>query len=134
LAARRVVTNPFGERTTLLYDTLNRENGRILFNGMRTSHTYDAISQETVLEHFASDSTPLARFSTSYDPVGNPLVVTELDGSVTSFGYDAMSRITTEIRSDVTTPLNSYTMLYAWDAAASKPVKERKKPNKKTSE
>jgi YD repeat-containing protein len=95
--------DPAGRRTTLL-------------NGLsfeQTLWTYDAASQiVSLLVEMTEDPGPRLRFTYSYDEVGNRRTVHDLNGSLTTYGYDAKNRLT----QDHTTGFNTHTYDYSYDA------------------
>ncbi len=100
------ITNPLAELTTIQYDALDREQHRVLGNGLNVSHTFDAVGRETVLSNTSSAGTAWAVFTNTYDATGNRLSVLELDGSRVTYLYDASYQLTNEQRSG-TTPYNT---------------------------
>ena len=100
------IVNPFNEFTTIQWDALDREQLRVLGNGMNVSHTFDGAGREIVLSNASPTGTALALFTNSYDPVGNRLSVSEIDGSLVSYLYDPSYQLINEQRSG-TTPYNT---------------------------
>ena len=100
------IVNPFNEVTTIQWDALDREQHRVLGNGMNVSHTFDAAGREIVLSNASPTGVALALFTNSYDPVGNRLSVSEIDGSLVSYLYDPSYQLINEQRSG-STPYNT---------------------------
>src|SRR5581483_2818753 len=77
---------------TYAYDAANRLINRILGNGVRTDYTYDDANQLTLLTT-SLNGNPLARYSYTYDNLGNRLSKTDLLGT-SQYSYDAISQLT----------------------------------------
>lgn len=105
------IVNPYAEATTIQWDALNREQYRILANGMSVSHTFDAIGRETLIGNRNAAGFGLAVFTNTYDSVGNRLTVLELDGTHVTFGYDASYQLINEQRSGT----YAYNTTYLYD-------------------
>ena len=125
-----------GDVTTLQYDAAGRliqatrgadivqytldANGNITRqdnpNGTYTELTYNDADQPTSIKHRKSDATIFKQFDLLYNSEGLISQVTELDGSVVTFGYDALHRLT----SDVRTGTNPYNIAYTYDAAGNR--------------
>jgi RHS repeat-associated protein len=105
------IQNPLNERTTIQWDALDREQHRILGNGMAVSHTYDGAGRETLLQNISSAGAGLAIFTNSYSANDNRVNVAEIDGTLVSFAYDQSSQLVNEQRSGV----NAYNLTYSWD-------------------
>lgn len=103
------VVNPFGERTTWVWDALGREQRQSLANGVVASTTYDAAGRPRGRVHRQSSGTPLSWYTASYDAVGNRTAVQELDGSF-AYGYDASRQLTSERR----TGSGGYSVTYTY--------------------
>ena len=71
---------------------------RVASNGVRTTYTYDGASQTSKIEHWKDTATYLGRLTYTYDKVGNRTQLMELDGSTTTWTYDAAYRLTNEYR------------------------------------
>jgi RHS repeat-associated protein len=108
-----------GEATTYEYDALNRETKQVLPNGIAVQHVYDAAGRETRKEERNAAGLLLLSWAFEYDALGNKQRVSELDGSVTTYGYDATSQLTGEQR----TGTNPYSILYSYDAAGNRLTK-----------
>jgi RHS repeat-associated protein len=105
------IQNPLNERTTIQWDALDREQHRVLGNGMAVSHTYDSAGRETLLENRNAAGVGLAVFTNSYSQVDNRITVAEIDGTLVSFSYDRSSQLANEQRSGA----NAYNITYSWD-------------------
>jgi len=110
------IQNPFREVTSFEYDALDREKIKTLGNGVVAEHFYDAAGREEKLEYRRSDGTPLARYESTYDEVGNRLSTTELDGSIVTYGYDDTYQLTGEAR----TGNHAYSTSYQYDPAGNR--------------
>jgi YD repeat-containing protein len=100
------IVNPFAERTTIQYDALDREQRRVLGNGMTVSHTFDSAGRETLLGNFSPTGAALAVFTNTYDALGNRLSVLELDSTRATYAYDPSYQLINEQRSGAT-PYNT---------------------------
>jgi len=83
------ILNPLTEVTTIQWDPLDREQHRVLGNGMAVSHTFDAAGRETLLQNVSAAGVALAVFTNSYSPTNDRLTVAEIDGKLVTSGYDA---------------------------------------------
>jgi len=90
-----------------------------LANGSRASYTYDAADQLTLLANLKSDGTTISSFSYSLDNAGNRTGVTEANGDVVTWTYDAFYQLTRERRSGA----NAYDVTYTYDAAGNRETK-----------
>ena len=107
------LTNPQGEVTAFnLYDALNRLTKKTLANGVVEKHTFDDAGRETSIEYRTASNVLLASFVSTYDAAGNRLSVTEADGSVTTYAYDADDQLLSEQR----TGTHPYLISYSYDA------------------
>ena len=105
------IWNPVNERTTMQWDALDREQYRVLANGTTTSHVWDADGRETLLANVSALGVGQAIFTNSYSAVGNRLTVHELDGTLVTYSYDAISQLTSEARSGT----YAYNTSYVYD-------------------
>ncbi len=105
------IVNPLNERTTILWDALNREQTKTLANGMVVNHLYDANGNELVLSNVNAVGAAIAVFTNTYSATNNRTTVLELDGTRVTFGYDATSQLTLEQRSGA----QAYDIQYAYD-------------------
>lgn len=112
------ITNPFGETTKISYDALGRETEKLTANAMLLRREYDAAGRETSRKYEISSKT-LASYIAIYDAAGNRVQVTESDGSVVKYGYDANHQLTEEIRRGV----NAFTAAYTYDHAGNRLTK-----------
>ena len=105
--------------TSYLYDALNRVTKKTLANGVVEKHTFDHAGRETSIEYRTASNVLLASFVSTYDAAGNRLSVTEADGSVTSYSYDADDQLLSEER----TGTHPYFISYAYDALGNRTSK-----------
>ena len=110
------LTDPQNGVTVYVRDALGRELTKTLPNGVVTQHAYDAAGRETLREERDAQNTVLARYVWLYDAVGLKTQVTELDGAIVSYGYDATHQLTREQR----TGSAPYLLEYAYDAAGNR--------------
>src|SRR5690606_25681424 len=80
-AAERLTSlvNPWNERTTFTDDAAGRRILKKFANGTRTSFTYDIADYLTVLANMKSDISYISKFDYSYDTLGNPMHVIEVN-------------------------------------------------------
>ncbi len=99
-AARRLstVVNPQNSRTTFTYDLADRRMLAHNGNGTSTSYVYDAADRLLWLNHFGPGSAGIAGFTYTYDNVGNPQSVLELDGSTVDWTNDGANQLILEDR------------------------------------
>ncbi len=99
-AARRLstVVNPQNSRTTFSYDLADRRMLAHNGNGTSTSYVYDAADRLLWLNHFGPGSAGIAGFTYTYDNVGNPQTVLELDGSTVDWTNDGANQLILEDR------------------------------------
>ncbi len=99
-AARRLstVVNPQNSRTTFSYDLADRRMLAHNGNGTSTSYVYDAADRLLWLNHFGPGSAGIAGFTYTYDNVGNPQSVLELDGSTVDWTNDGANQLILEDR------------------------------------
>ena len=111
-----LILNPWNEATTIAYDQLNRELRKTYGNGVTCSHVYDARGRETARQYVTAAGVLVALYTAAYDAVGNRTSVQELDGSVSSYGYDASYQLLSESRT-VSYP---YAVTYTYDGAGNR--------------
>jgi RHS repeat-associated protein len=101
-----------------LYDAVGNQTHVQYPNDLVTRTTFDNLNRKSVVETLAPGNLPLQRFSYTYDLVGNRTGITELDGTVSSYAYDALYRLVSE---QVTIPSqNSDTTTYTYDATGNR--------------
>ncbi len=105
------IWNPLNERTTMSYDPLDREQHRVLANGMGISHTWDAAGREILIENRNAAGAALFVATNTYSPVDNRLTVLETDGTRATFSYDASRQVISEARGGTM----AYARSYVWD-------------------
>jgi RHS repeat-associated protein len=111
------ISNSFSETTNFTYDGEGKLLTQSNANGTSHAITYnDSRGWPTLLEEKAS-GTDFASYSLVYDSgsntVGNLTGVTEIDSSTMTYGYDALYRLTSEVRAGT----NSYSTSYGYDLA-----------------
>jgi YD repeat-containing protein len=81
------------------YDAGGRRTLKLLANGTRASHTYDAADQLAQLANLKSDGSVISSFAYQYSACGNRTSVLEADGARVTWTYDPTSQLTGEHRS-----------------------------------
>jgi len=92
----RQVSSPAGA-TAYHYDDAGNLVETVAPNGVSTRRRHDARNRVTGITHLAG-GTPLASFAYDLSPTGRRLQVTEGDGAVESYTYDALDRLRSEAR------------------------------------
>jgi len=94
-AANRLTsfTDPEGKLTSYSYDTLGRVVDTKLANNTGTTNSYDNDNRLAEMVTTSDKDGVLASFQYTYDGEGNKLTMTEEDGGVTSYQYDAVYRL-----------------------------------------
>ena len=110
------IVNPLNERTTILWDALNREQTKTLANGMAVNHQYDANGNELVLSNVNAVGAALFVASNTYDAVNDRVSILELDGTQVLASYDPTRQLINEQR----TGANAYNISYIWDAVGNR--------------
>ncbi len=109
--------NGFSETTNYTYDLENKLQSETFSNGTSADHIYYEPRGWKNGTTYNVGSTPTFSYSLEFDgnnpSVGNITKVTEGNGSVTDYTYDALSRLTAETR---TSP-SSYAQTYGYDLA-----------------
>ena len=134
------ISDALGAVTSFEYDLLNRQVRMIdplmnvtqyAFNavgnrigmtdaeGVVTQYEYDGLNRlAAVIENAVAGATPdhqtNLRTEYSYDPVGNRLTITDANGNITTFEYDALNRLVAKID-----PLN-HEASYGYDAVGNR--------------
>jgi uncharacterized repeat protein (TIGR02543 family) len=110
------VTDALGNTTQTIYNSLGQVSSTIDANGVVTYFVYDALGRQAavVLNYkptFQPDAETNVRYEYEYNAAGNRILVREPKGSVTTFTYDALNRVTGK-----TDPLGN-TWSYTYDLA-----------------
>jgi len=95
------------------YDKVGRISKKILDNGAYTTYEYDAAGRILHLVNYNASGSVLSRFDYTYDPVGNPVSITTLEGTY-RYEYDSIGQLT-----KVTYPDGHY-VSYFYDAAGNR--------------
>ena len=107
------LTDPQNGATVYSHDKLGRELTKTLPNGVTSSHVYNAVGDETLLEERDASGTVLSRYASTYNNSGLKLSVTEKDGSVVTYRYYLNYALAREER----TGNAPYVTEYFYDAA-----------------
>ncbi len=102
--------------TRYAYDRVGREVELSLPGGVVKATSYDVRGRPTSLTWKAGNGTSLLGYTATYNARGRRQSVTELDGSVESYGYDALGRLTSATRTG-TTPFVS---TFVYDAVGNR--------------
>ena len=95
------------------YDKVGRVSKKILGNGDYTTYEYDAAGRILHLVNYNASGKVISRFDYTYDPVGNPISITTLEGTY-RYEYDSIGQLT-----KVTYPDGHY-VSYFYDAAGNR--------------
>jgi len=113
------LTNPQGEVTGFVYDALDRVVQKTLANGVVETHTFDVAGRETLIVQRTASGALLSSFASVYDNVGQRTQVTEADGSVMAYTYDADGQLLSETR----TGTRPYARTYSYDKVGNRTSK-----------
>lgn len=91
------VNGPEGESRSY-YDLAGSRVRHTAANGLVTDTFYDERNRPTLLTHVKPGFGAIQSFSSIFSPAGRRTLVTELDGSQESFGFDARGRLASEVR------------------------------------
>jgi RHS repeat-associated protein len=109
------VNSPEGESNSF-YDLVGNRVRQTAANGIVTDVNYDSRNRPATLTHKNASSAVLQSFSNVYSPSGRRSQVTEQDGSVEAYSYDASGRLTAEVR----TGSAPYNITHAYDAVGNR--------------
>ena len=96
--------NPWGERTSWVYDAVSRPTAQLLGNGTRTSYSYDAGSRLTRLANLGTGGATLSSFGYAYDGSGMRTGVQEATGDRVAWTYNATNQLVCEVRTAALKP------------------------------
>ncbi|KJR99236.1 MAG: hypothetical protein VR65_17740 [Desulfobulbaceae bacterium BRH_c16a] len=107
-------TDPEGKTTSYTFDVMGRVTSTALPNNTETVSEYDTDNRLARMITTSAKDGQLASFAYTYDAVGNKLTMTEEDGGLTSYQYDAAYRLThveypQRVGQIATTPKNNCT-------------------------
>jgi RHS repeat-associated protein len=85
-----------GNTYTYTYDADGNRVSLLYPNGVRTTHTYDPLSQLTGLVTRADNNSVVQSYIYTLDSTGNRTRIDEHDGTTRSYTYDALSRLMDE--------------------------------------
>ncbi len=108
------VTDPGLGVTTYTYDDIGNVKTIAYANGVVTTFDYNARSQLETLT-YEKDSVVLERFTYQVNAVGDQTSVAKLDGSVVTYHYDSLRRLTREAHSDSFNPTIFFELTYNYD-------------------
>ncbi|WP_282205905.1 LamG-like jellyroll fold domain-containing protein [Kitasatospora fiedleri] len=108
-------TDPAGNTTQYGYNFAGDLAKTIAPDGSRTETGYNVRSLPTYHREYDTAGTLQATTSTVYDPVGNPLSVTDAAGRTSTFTYDTNGRMVGEVQPATAT--TSITTSFGYDAA-----------------
>jgi len=104
---------------TLAYDKASRRTQIVHPTGVKTQYTYNKADWLLGIYTNKSGGQQLESFVYTYDDVGNRLTITELGGSVTTFGYESVYRL-----KDSSYPA-SLTINYTYDGKGNRLTEKR---------
>jgi YD repeat-containing protein len=85
---------------------------------MAVSQSYDPVGNNTGQQSWSASGTALLMYTATYDAVRNRLTMVELDGTRSTFSYDATYQLINEQRSGT----NAYNTSYQYDAVGNRVV------------
>ena len=111
------------EHTYYAYNTVGSIAKVTYPNGNTAAYTYDNLNRLTNLVHRNSEQTELASYAYTLAADGKRTRVTELDGTVIKWEYDALNRLLTE---DYNAPgdANDFTHTYVYDLVGNRLEKQ----------
>jgi len=113
-----VTLDASGGRTTTSYDAGGHRTLKQLPNGTRSSSVFDAAGQLVELSHLKSDESVIGRDEYDYDGAGNVTLTTEAGGDTIAWSYDALDRLTGDVR----TGSDAYDKQFVYDPAGNRLV------------
>lgn len=90
-------------------------------NGTRTDITYDARNRPTLVAHKSATDAVLHSFATTYSNAGRRMQVTESNGAVQTYSYDAKGRLISESRSGS----NAFSDTHTYDSVGNRTQRAR---------
>jgi RHS repeat-associated protein len=102
--------------TGYAYDPAGAVVSVVAANGVATTMQRDLRGRPVLVDHRDAADTLLASYAYTYSPAGRRSSMTELDGSVETYGYDALGRLVSELRTG-TAP---HTRLHEYDAVGNR--------------
>jgi len=88
------LTGPSDDKTLFAYDKDDHLIRRALANGTFAAYAYNQASRLLQITNRRSDDAVLSSYAYQYDHVGNRTRMTEPGGSITTYGYDRLYRLT----------------------------------------
>ena len=112
----QVYTDTGANRTTMTYDAASRMTSAVYSSGLQRQWTYDAASQiVSIIDQNAAGALQ-ARFTFSYDGVGNRTGIVDSNASTTTYLMDAKNQLI----DDNTTGTNAHAYSYAYDGTGNR--------------
>ena len=107
------IQNPLNEVTSIRWDfsrsrAASHPRKR---NGCGQPRLRRSLGRETLLQNISAAGVGQAIFINAYSPTNNRLTVSEIDGTLVTYGYDAHSQLTSEARSGT----YAYNTSYVYD-------------------
>ena len=109
------VNSPEGQSNSF-YDLVGNRVHQAAANGIVTDVNYDSRNRPASLTHRNAGNVVLQSFTNAYTPAGRRSQVTEQDGSVEAYSYDASGRLIAEVRTG-STPFN---ITHTYDAVGNR--------------
>ena len=107
--------------TVYAYNAIGNLQTKTLANGIVETYGYDGLNRVKLVEQKNASGTVIAKYSYSYDLVGNKTKVEELAGRSVAYSYDDLYRLTKEVITD--SVHGNRTMEYVYDAVGNRLLK-----------
>lgn len=92
--------NPSGLLTGFIYDPVGRVVRQNNANSTYTTYSYDAADRLLMLSNFTPSGAVMSSYAYTYDANGNRLTMTDQNGGVNQYQYDAVDQVTGVTYSD----------------------------------
>ena len=109
------VTAPEGQ-ARMAYDLVGNAVRRTAANGVMSDMAFDSRNRPTQLTHKTSGGASMQSYAVAWSPASRRSSITELDGSVESYSYDARGRLIGEARSGT----NPFNITHTYDAVGNR--------------
>jgi RHS repeat-associated protein len=109
------VNSPEGQ-SSAFYDLAGNRVRQTSANGVVTEASFDTRDRPTALTHKSAGNAVLQSYAQLYSPAGRRSQVTEHDGSIETYTYDAKGRLSAEIR----TGSDPFNITHGYDAVGNR--------------